>query len=286
LGGIRIGADLSGTERGLPNWLELVAPEEIRLTPSGCARPVRETPATIADVHDRCKSASRRQNQIRVPQKNPRRSASRSRRSVPIRVPFKADPRLLERAVRMAYAPPGVMGMMNLQRTVLRAAAAWAVLGVAVLAQGQGQAEQTGMPAGDASRGKALVESNNCFDCHRIDDRGSRLGPNLSDIGSRRTPQRLQQAMIAPDEEVLTENRFVRFVTKDGATVTGKLLNQDAMSVQLLTPKEELKTYMRINLREYTVLDKGLMPSVQGKLSEQQVADIVSYLGSLKGSNP
>jgi len=139
-------------------------------------------------------------------------------------------------------------------------------------------------PPGDGSRGKALVESSGCFDCHRIDDRGSRLGPNLSSIGSRRTPVRLRQALVAPDEEVVPDNRFVRIVTKDGATVTGKLLNQDAISVQLMNPKEELKTYLRANLREYTIIDKGLMPSVEGKLNAQQVADIVSYLSSLKGS--
>ncbi len=137
---------------------------------------------------------------------------------------------------------------------------------------------------GDAGRGKALVESSGCFDCHRIDDRGSRLGPNLSSIGSRRTPVRLRQALVAPDEEVVPDNRFVRIVTKDGATVTGKLLNQDATSVQMMNPKEELKTYLRANLREYTILDKGLMPPVEGKLNAQQVADIVSYLSSLKGS--
>jgi putative heme-binding domain-containing protein len=138
--------------------------------------------------------------------------------------------------------------------------------------------------AGDASRGRTLVESSGCFDCHRIGDRGLRLGPDLSDIGGRRTPERLQQALVAPDEEVLPENRFVRLVTREGATVTGKLLNQDAFSVQLINPKEELKTYPKAGLREYTVVDKGLMPSVQGKLTEQQVADVVAYLGSLKGS--
>ncbi len=137
---------------------------------------------------------------------------------------------------------------------------------------------------GDEARGKALVESNGCFDCHRIDQRGSRVGPDLSDIGSRREADRLQQALLDPDQEVLFENRYVRFVTKDGATVTGRLLNQDALSVQLLTPKEELKTYMRAGLRDYTIVDKGLMPSVRGKLTDQQVADIVSYLSSLKGS--
>lgn len=138
--------------------------------------------------------------------------------------------------------------------------------------------------AEDISRGKTLVESSGCFDCHRIADRGSRLGPDLSDIGSRRTPDRLKQAIVVPDEEVLPENRFVRFVTRDGATITGRLLNQDAISVQLINAKEELKSYLRANLREYTIVDKGLMPSVQGKLTEEQVADIVTYLSSLKGT--
>ena len=139
-------------------------------------------------------------------------------------------------------------------------------------------------PPGDAARGKTLVESSGCFDCHRINDRGSRLGPNLTAIGTRRTAARLREALVDPDAEVIADNRFARVVTKDGASVTGKLLNQDAISVQLMNPKEELKTYLRANLREFTILDKGLMPSVQGKLTDQQVADIVSYLGSLKGS--
>ena len=163
---------------------------------------------------------------------------------------------------------------MNLQRRAAFVAVAFGVMsGVVALAQ----------VSGDQARGKALVESNACFDCHRIDQRGSRVGPDLSDIGTRRTPDRLEQSLLDPDQEVLFENRYVRFVTKDGATVTGRLLNQDALSVQLMTPKEELKTYMRAGLRDYTIVDTGLMPSVKGKLTDQQVADIVSYLSSLKG---
>lgn len=176
--------------------------------------------------------------------------------------------------------------MTNFQRTLLAAATAYLAI---ALTEGRPRAQgatasQADTPAGDASRGKALVESSRCFDCHRIDDRGSRLGPNLSDIGSRRTPVRLRQALVAPDEEVLSENRFVRFVTSDGASITGRLLNQDAISVQLINAREELKTYLRATLREYTIVDKGLMPSVQGTLTDPQVADIVTYLSSLKGN--
>ena len=172
--------------------------------------------------------------------------------------------------------------MTNPRETLLAVTAAFAVAAATFPAAQRGDQNET--PAGDAGRGKALFESSGCFDCHRIDDRGSRLGPNLSSIGSRRTPVRLRQALVAPDEEVIPDNRFVRIVTKDGATVTGKLLNQDAISVQMMNPKEELKTYLRANIREFTIIDKGLMPPAEGKLNTQQVADIVSYLSSLKGS--
>ena len=187
--------------------------------------------------------------------------------------------------------------MTNVHRTVLGAVPMSVLLLSALL-----RAEPTGMspanalveagvsPAeavaqlGDESRGRALVESSGCFDCHRLGDRGSRVGPNLSDVGGRRTPDQLRQALVAPDDEVLPENRSVRLVTRDGAAITGRLLNQDAISVQLITSSEELKTYSKDGLREYAILDKGLMPSVQGKLTDPQVADVVSYLGSLKGN--
>ncbi len=136
---------------------------------------------------------------------------------------------------------------------------------------------------GDAASGRVLVEASKCLDCHRIGEAGSRLGPDLSDIGSRRTHDRLLRAIVAPDDEVLPENRFVRVITKNGVTVTGKLLNQDAFSVQLMNPDQQLKTYLKTALREFALVQKGLMPAYEGTLSAQQVADVVSYLSSLKG---
>ena len=135
---------------------------------------------------------------------------------------------------------------------------------------------------GDVSRGRAAVESSGCFDCHRVGDRGSRVGPDLTDIGARRSPDVLRQSLVAPDDEVLPENRSVRVVTRDGTTTTGRLLNQDAISIQLINAKDELRTYLKDNLREFGILDKGLMPSAQGKLTDAQVADIVAYLTSLR----
>jgi len=143
--------------------------------------------------------------------------------------------------------------------------------------------DQARLPSGDAANGKTLVASKTCLDCHRIGESGSHLGPDLSDIGTRRSPDALQRAIVFPDEEVLPEQRFVRLVTKDGATVVGRLLNQDAFSIQLIGKDDRLKSYMKANLREHTILEKGMMPSFAGKLTAQQIADIVNYLASLKG---
>ena len=87
----------------------------------------------------------------------------------------------------------------------------------------------------------------------------------------------------SPDSEVLPQHRFVRVVTKDGTSSVGRLLNQDAFSIQLITRDERLQSYLKSNLREHTILEKGLMPSYEGKMTTEQVADIVSYLKSLTG---
>src|SRR6266496_1793283 len=75
---------------------------------------------------------------------------------------------------------------------------------------------------GTAADGMAFLESNKCFDCHRIGERGSRVGPDLSDIGNRRSADQLRRAIVAPDSEVLPQHRFVRLVTKDGTSATGR----------------------------------------------------------------
>src|SRR5262249_23171590 len=135
---------------------------------------------------------------------------------------------------------------------------------------------------GDVAKGKALVASSGCLNCHRIGDNGKRVGPNLSDIGGRRTAERLATSIVSPDDEVLAENRYVSVTLRDGSTVRGRLLNHDAFSVQLIDPQEQLRSFETGEIRGYSILTKGLMPSFQGKLSPEQVADIVVYLGSLK----
>ena len=137
---------------------------------------------------------------------------------------------------------------------------------------------------GDALHGKAVFEGKGaCLECHRVNGSGSRVGPDLSDIGALRRAVELERSILDPDAEVLPQNRYVRVMTRDGDSASGRLLNQDGFLVQLLDSKERLVSFSRSNLTEFAIVDKSPMPSSRGKLSTQELADLVSYLASLKG---
>jgi len=137
---------------------------------------------------------------------------------------------------------------------------------------------------GDAARGRAIFEGKGgCTQCHRVGTAGSRVGPDLSDIGALRRTADLEQSLVEPNAEILPQNRYYRAVTKQGQTVTGRLLNIDTFTVQILDTKEHLVSLQRADLRESGFLENSPMPSYRGKLSEQELADVVTYLVSLKG---
>jgi cytochrome c oxidase cbb3-type subunit 3 len=148
----------------------------------------------------------------------------------------------------------------------------------------RGKALRAAATAGNAANGRAIFTGKgNCTSCHRVNGSGSRLGPDLSDIGRLRHSTDIERAIVEPDSLIVPSNRFIRLVTRDGATITGRMLNQDAFTVQLLDSKEQLRSLMRADLKEFTFIDKSPMPSYSGKLSPAEITDLVSYLVSLQG---
>jgi putative heme-binding domain-containing protein len=140
------------------------------------------------------------------------------------------------------------------------------------------------MLAGDRIRGRTLFEGKGqCLTCHSVGGNGGRTAPSLSEIGSSRRALQLQRALLEPSAEIRSEHRQVRAVTKQGATITGRLLNQDTYTLQMLQTNGRLVLLDKTNLREMTILKESPMPSFKDKLDDQEVADVIAYLRSLRG---
>jgi putative heme-binding domain-containing protein len=142
----------------------------------------------------------------------------------------------------------------------------------------------TPVKVGNPTRGQAVVEGKGrCLTCHRISGRGIRTAPDLSDIGAQRTPAALQRSLIDPTSAMLPINRPVRLVTRDGRTISGRRLNEDTFTVQLVDSEERLVSFNKADLREYTVAKTSTMPSAAKTLTPDEIADVVAYLLTLKG---
>jgi len=81
-------------------------------------------------------------------------------------------------------------------------------------------------------------------------------------------------------------NRPVHAVLANGRVVEGRRLNEDTFSVQLITKEERLVSLDKRSLREYEIGTESAMPAYGEIYSDQEIADLLAYLLSLKGFQP
>jgi len=60
-------------------------------------------------------------------------------------------------------------------------------------------------------------------------------------------------------------------------------MNQDSFTVQVLDSGGRLRLLDKSTIREFSIPKESPMPSYKDKLSAQEIADLVTYLSTLKG---
>jgi cytochrome c oxidase cbb3-type subunit 3 len=150
-----------------------------------------------------------------------------------------------------------------------------------------GRGGKATVPPGDMAKGRALFTGKGqCTTCHRVNGAGPRVAPELTDIGTIRQPTELQEKILDPSRNVRPTNRSVEITMNDGSKISGHLLNQDTFTVQVLDTRERLVSMSRSDVRDVTFIKESPMPSYRGKLTTDEVNDLVAYLISLKGLRP
>jgi putative heme-binding domain-containing protein len=149
------------------------------------------------------------------------------------------------------------------------------------LSEGATRTEATG----DAASGAALFSGRGgCQQCHRVNGEGARLGPDLSDIGGKRSPGHLRRSLLEPSQSVAQRFWMVRAVTKDNRRIAGFLLNEDSFSLQILEINETLRSLPKSGLASWEVDRQSTMPSYGNMLSGREIDDLIAYLQTLRGT--
>jgi cytochrome c oxidase cbb3-type subunit III len=138
---------------------------------------------------------------------------------------------------------------------------------------------------GDPARGKTYYEGKGaCASCHIVDGRGGNIGPDLTNIGARRSATYLREALIEPGTAVPEDFLVVTLVTRDGRRIRGIRANEDSFTIQVRDSSGAFHSIRKSDLSELKKeFTSSLMPSYRESLSSSEIDDMVAFLASLRG---
>ncbi len=134
---------------------------------------------------------------------------------------------------------------------------------------------------GDPAAGVFVYRKNGCASCHSIDGKGGFLGPDLSDVGSKRAVRHLRESIMVPSADIPLDYRTVEVISITGKSSSGIQINEDEYSIHMRDMKGDLRSFMKSELKEVKLPRESLMPDY-ASLSKDDLVNLVGYLGSLR----
>lgn len=138
---------------------------------------------------------------------------------------------------------------------------------------------------GDAARGRELFwGKGRCGNCHMVDAKGGRSGPNLSRVGRQRSYAYLRASIVDPSADITPGYSTVSVVLRDGKKILGLQRGLDNFTVQVLDLGGTFYSFNKSDVTSVKPETRSLMPDNYGKIfTAAEVDDLASYLSTLRG---
>ena len=141
------------------------------------------------------------------------------------------------------------------------------------------------LEGGDFDRGKKVFAENNavyCVRCHKVNDNGGEVGPNLSDVGKKHPREYLLESIVAPNQAIAQGFESVVVGRSDGQVVAGVFKSEDDKTLRLMTAEAKLIEIPKSDIDERTRGASAMPEELHKKLSPTELRDLVEYLANLK----
>jgi len=135
---------------------------------------------------------------------------------------------------------------------------------------------------GDPARGKEIFfrkDTPGCYNCHKLDDRGTAVGPDLSDIALRADKANILESIFEPSKVIIEGFQPQLVKTTDGKVVSG-LVKEDADEVLVIYESSGRAVEIRKALiASRKTLNVSFMPdNFSELLKPNEAADLLSWL--------
>ena len=132
--------------------------------------------------------------------------------------------------------------------------------------------------------GMKLYVAAECLRCHRFDNRGGVLGPDLTGVAKRYDRSVLLRELIEPSAQVSDQFQTYRLTTEDGREFEGRILEESPKQIVMAT--NPLDPAARVTVRTDQVESRApsrqsMMPTgLLNTLTIEEIKDLIAFLES------
>ena len=140
----------------------------------------------------------------------------------------------------------------------------------------------------DFANGRKMFGAGTCFACHRFNQEGGAIGPDLTSVSGKFSPHDLLESIIEPSKEISDQYGSMVFTMLDGSQTIGRVMNLNGdtitVNVNMMDPNQTVGID-RKQLKEMKASPTSMMPpGLLNILSKDDVLDLLAYL--LSAGNP
>ncbi|MCR9292385.1 MAG: c-type cytochrome [bacterium] len=145
---------------------------------------------------------------------------------------------------------------------------------------------QLASAGGNQQRGEILFRTHveaQCSRCHRVGERGSEIGPALTEIGAKRDANYLLRSILEPSADIDEKYRSHLLLLDNDEVISGVLQQaSNADETVIANASGELRVISNEEIVQMTEQKVSLMPKMTEILTAREIRDLVAYLRSLK----
>jgi putative heme-binding domain-containing protein len=139
--------------------------------------------------------------------------------------------------------------------------------------------------SGDIAKGKELY-SMYCALCHQARGEGQNFGPSLDEIGSKLAKDALYSSILYPSSGINFGYEGWRISLKDKSEAIGIIDSRTDIEIVLRLAGGIKRTIKMNDIAKLEQMTESLMPDgLYRAMSEDDLVNLVEYLGSLKVAN-
>jgi putative heme-binding domain-containing protein len=138
-------------------------------------------------------------------------------------------------------------------------------------------------PIGDELNGRKVFVAAQCSRCHRKDDLGGQIGPDLTTVGKRFTRRVMLESIVHPSKVIDSKYAQVTYILTSGKTVSGRAahVSKDRITVETDPLAQSTVDISRDEIESTSNAKTSPMPTgLLDYFSKDEIRDLLKYLGS------